>query len=54
MTHTNKDAITRFRLPQQLLTAAQETARERRETLSTVLRHYLEAYASSQPVKQTE
>lgn len=43
-----------IRLPQQLLTAAQEIARERRETLSAILRRHLEAYASLQPTKQAE
>jgi hypothetical protein len=42
---------TTFRLPQQLLEAATETARQRRENLSAILRRHLEAYASTQPTK---
>ena len=48
------DAVTKFRLPQQLLCKAQEAARQRQESLSAILRRYLEAYASEQPLKQAE
>jgi hypothetical protein len=51
MTH---DASTRIRLNRQLLLAAQETARQRCQSLSAVLRRYLEAYASSEPLKQAQ
>lgn len=43
-----------LRIPTELHTAAQETARQRCENLSAILRRYLEAYTASQPTKRTE
>ncbi|MFC7669741.1 hypothetical protein ACFQT0_22010 [Hymenobacter humi] len=53
-TDNRHDAVTKFRLSQHLLYKAQEAARQRHETLSAILRRYLEAYASEQPLKQAE
>ena len=41
-----------IRLPKGLHTQALETARQRGETLSAILRRHLEAYTASQPTKQ--
>ena len=41
-----------IRLPKALHSQSLETARERGETLSAILRRHLEAYASAQPIKQ--
>lgn len=43
---------TTIRLPQQLLKMATETARQRHESISAILRRHLEAYASTQPTKE--
>lgn len=46
-----QDAQLHFRLTHELLIAAHRTAYRRNETLSAVLRRYLEAYTASRPLK---
>ncbi|WP_413616941.1 DUF6364 family protein [Hymenobacter latericus] len=41
------------RVPASLLTKAHQTARESNETLSRLVRAYLESYVASQPLKTT-
>ena len=53
-TNTRYNATIKFRLSQQLLCMAQEAARQRQESLSAILRRYLEAYASEQPLRRAE
>ncbi|MBD2716078.1 hypothetical protein KBK19_13630 [Microvirga sp. STR05] len=42
------------RVPAKLLNLAHETARQNSETLSRLVRAYLEAYTASQPTKMAE
>ena len=45
------DLMITLRLPKALYGKAQETAHQRDETISAVLRHHLDAYVSTQPLK---